>query len=52
VYGIILAFIVYKENQFLSKWFYVGFGIIAATIIIHVLLLVREERKLTIDAAT
>lgn len=52
VYGIILAFIVKKENQVLSKWFYVGFGIIALTIIIHILLLIREERKLTLNAAT
>lgn len=50
VYGIILAFIVFKENEFLSKWFYVGFGIIAVAIIIHILLLIREERKPTIDA--
>jgi len=47
VYGIILAFIVYKENEFLSKWFYVGFGIIAVALIIHVYLLVKVERKLT-----
>ena len=47
VYGIILAFIVYKENQFLSKWFYVGFGIIAVALIIHVIMLVNVERKLT-----
>lgn len=51
VYGIILAFIVYKENQFLSKWFYVGFGIIAIALIIHVYLLVKVERKLTENAA-
>jgi len=47
VYGIILAFIVYKENQFLSKWFFVGFGIIAIAILFHVYILVRTERKLT-----
>jgi len=47
VYGIILAFIVYKENQFLSKWFFVGFGIIAVALIIHVVMLVNVERKLT-----
>lgn len=47
VYGILLAFIVYKENQFLSKWFFVGFGIIAVALIIHVIILVKVERKLT-----
>jgi drug/metabolite transporter (DMT)-like permease len=46
VYGIILAFIVYKENQFLSKWFFVGFGIIAVALIIHIILLRKEEKKL------
>lgn len=51
VYGIILAFIVYKENQFLSKWFFVGFGIIAVALIIHIILLAKVERKLTENAA-
>jgi len=47
VYGIILAFIVYKENQFLSRWFFVGFAIIAVALIIHVFMLVKVERKIT-----
>ena len=51
VYGIILAFIVYKENQFLSKWFFVGFGIIAVALIIHIVILARVEKKLTQNAA-
>ncbi len=51
VYGIILAFVVYKENEFLSKWFFVGFGIIAVALIIHIILLVKEERKLIVHAA-
>ena len=50
VYGIILAFMVYKENQFLSKWFFVGFGIIAVALIIHIILLLKEDKKLTTDA--
>ncbi len=50
VYGIILAFMVYKENQFLSQWFFVGFGIIALALIIHIILLVKVERKLTDNA--
>lgn len=48
VYGIILAFVVYKENKYLSQWFFVGFSIIAIAILIHVYLLIRVERKLTI----
>jgi len=47
VYGIILAFIVYKENQLLSKWFFVGFAIIALSLVIHVFILWKEERKRT-----
>jgi drug/metabolite transporter (DMT)-like permease len=51
VYGIILAFVIYKENEFLSKWFFVGFGIIAIALIIHIILLVKQERKITEHAA-
>ena len=50
VYGILLAFIVYKENQFLSKWFYIGFALIAAALIIHIGLLRKEERKIIANA--
>jgi len=46
VYGILLAFLVYKENELLSKWFYIGFAIIAAALIIHILLLIKYEKKL------
>ena len=51
VYGILLAFMVYHENEFLSKWFYIGFGIISAALLLHVLLLIRKERKLAVHAA-
>lgn len=51
VYGIILAFIFYKENQFLSKWFFVGFAIIAVALTIHLYLLLKVEQKLTEHAA-
>ena len=47
VYGIMLAFLVWKENQYLSKWFFVGFGIIAIALVIHIFMLVRVEQKLT-----
>ncbi len=47
VYGILLAFMVYKENEFLSKWFFVGFAIIATALIIHIILLRKEEKKIT-----
>lgn len=50
VYGIALAFIVFKENKFLSKWFFAGFALIAASLIIHIILLLKEERKLERNA--
>jgi drug/metabolite transporter (DMT)-like permease len=50
IYGIILAFIIYKENQLLSKWFFIGFAIIALSLIIHVILLLKEERKRSLYA--
>ncbi len=50
VYGIILAFIVYKENKFLSKWFFVGFSIIAFALIIHIIMLAKEEKKIIVNA--
>lgn len=45
VYGIILAFVVYNENELLSKWFFIGFAMIAAALIIHVVMVLREARK-------
>ncbi len=51
VYGIILAFMVYKENKYLSKWFFAGFAVIAVALIIHIILLLKIERKLTANAA-
>ncbi len=50
VYGIILAFVVFKENQLLSKWVYIGFTLIAIALIIHIFLLFKEERKIIHDA--
>ncbi len=51
VYGILLAFMVYRENKYLSKWFFVGFAIIAVALIIHIFMLIKTERKLTQHAA-
>lgn len=35
VYGIILAFLFYKENRLLSNWFYVGFSLITVAVLFH-----------------
>lgn len=43
VYGILLAFIIYKENELLSRWFYIGFAMIAAALLIHVFMLIKKK---------
>lgn len=45
VYGIILAFIIYKENRLLSRWFYVGFALITVAVIFHMARLVKHSRR-------
>ncbi len=50
VYGILLAFMVYKENKYLSNEFYLGFVVIAIALLIHLFLLLKVERKLTANA--
>ncbi len=50
VYGILLAFILYNENKGLSKWFYCGFALIAASLIIHAFILLKTKKAAT-DAA-
>jgi drug/metabolite transporter (DMT)-like permease len=50
VYGILLAFILFKENKGLSKWFYYGFALIAASLIIHAVILLKKKKAAT-DAA-
>jgi drug/metabolite transporter (DMT)-like permease len=47
VYGILLAFVFYREDQLLSTWFFVGFGLIALALFTHIWLLWRRERLLT-----
>jgi drug/metabolite transporter (DMT)-like permease len=52
VYGIILAFLIYHENEFLSKWFYLGFALIAASLLIHILMLLKKEKNSDSDRKT
>jgi drug/metabolite transporter (DMT)-like permease len=51
LYGILLAFIVYQENKLLSKWFFIGLAIIVAALVIHVLLIAKQEKKILTNAA-
>jgi drug/metabolite transporter (DMT)-like permease len=45
VYGILLAFAVYREDQFLSKWFFIGFAIIILALLAHVYLLFGNNKQ-------
>lgn len=45
VYGIILAFVFYKENRLLSNWFYVGFALITVAVIFHMWRLLKPALK-------
>ncbi len=49
VYGIILAFAVFGESRELSWSFFIGLALIAASLIIHIVLLLKEERKIKIQ---
>ena len=49
VYGIILAFIFYQENQSLSKYFFLGFGLILVAVFLQMLTLIRNNRKLPVN---
>lgn len=45
VYGIILAFVVYKENKYLSQWFYYGFALILLAVILQMIRVVRSRKR-------
>lgn len=46
VYGIVLAFVVYNENKYLSKWFYYGFGLILLAVILQMLRIINGRKRL------
>lgn len=45
VYGILLAFLLFNEDEYLGKWFFTGFALIAASLIIHIIVLVKKRRN-------
>jgi drug/metabolite transporter (DMT)-like permease len=51
VYGILLAFMLFGESRELSWSFFLGFSFIAASLILHVILLLKQEKKLEQNAA-
>jgi drug/metabolite transporter (DMT)-like permease len=48
VYGILLAFLVYKENRYLGGGFYVGFGLIILSVLLQTMRLLRKSRRVTV----
>lgn len=50
VYGIVLAFLIFGENKYLGTGFYIGFGVIAIALVIHLVLLIRTETRLVSGA--
>jgi drug/metabolite transporter (DMT)-like permease len=51
VYGILLAFVFFGESRDLGWSFFAGFAFIAASLIIHVVLLLKKEKQITSHAA-
>ncbi|MBO9619525.1 MAG: DMT family transporter [Niabella sp.] len=45
LYGILMAFVILKENKTLNQGFYLGFTIISLTLVLHAVLLKRNNRK-------
>jgi len=45
VYGILLAFIIYRENELLRTSFYIGLLLIVMSVVMQTMLMERERRK-------
>ncbi|CAN5256672.1 DMT family transporter [soil metagenome] len=43
VYGIILAFAVFSENKYLSQYFYIGFALILAAVLLQMKRVVKQQ---------
>jgi drug/metabolite transporter (DMT)-like permease len=50
VYGILMAFAFFGESKDLGWSFFAGFALIAASLIIHVILLIRKEKQIIRNA--
>ncbi len=48
VYGIVLAFAIYNENKYLSKWFYYGFALILISVMLQMLLIIKNRRVISV----
>jgi len=47
VYGILLAFIIYHENQLLGTGFYIGLLLIVMSVVMQTVLMYKERRGQT-----
>ncbi|TCJ19637.1 EamA family transporter [Flaviaesturariibacter flavus] len=45
VYGIVLAFALYRENREVSPWFYLGFALISVAVAFHMWRLLRPKKE-------
>jgi drug/metabolite transporter (DMT)-like permease len=45
VYGIILAFLLFKENKDVDAWFYAGFGLISVAVVFHMWRLLKWRTR-------
>ncbi|GAC1421828.1 MAG: DMT family transporter [Flavisolibacter sp.] len=45
LYGIVLAFLIFHENRFLSNWFYLGFGLIILAVGLHLIHLMYLKNR-------
>jgi drug/metabolite transporter (DMT)-like permease len=50
VYGILLAFAIFGESKDLNRSFFAGFILIAVSLIIHVILLLKKEKQIVSNA--
>ena len=48
IYGIALAFLVFREDRYLSKGFYVGFGLILLAIILQMMRIMNKSKQVPI----
>jgi drug/metabolite transporter (DMT)-like permease len=44
VYGILLAFVIFHENEVFNQWFYLGFGLIVLAVALHTARIVMKRQ--------
>lgn len=49
IYGILLAFLIFGENDDLSPWFYLGFGCIILAVVFHTFRILKNRKTSPID---